>query len=216
MDIWLDTIDLGAIKRAASMGLLDGVTTNPTLLSEAKEPAEEVLENLLNHFSGPLAVQVTLRSADEMVEQGKDLRDFSSRIIVKIPVTEEGLVAIQRLSNGDIPVMATAILNPMQALLAAKAGALYLAPYFSYLGENALTVCQTMQRMQLSAKLLIASLKSPEHVIQCAASGFDAITIKGPLFQTCITPPSETLEHLKRFEAAWQAAPPSQLLTSTV
>ena len=215
MDIWLDTIDLKTIGQAESMGLLDGVTTNPTILSQDERPAEEVLEDLLNHFSGPLAVQVTLHSAADMVEQGKDLRDFSSRIVVKIPVTEEGLVAIKRLSEADIPIMATAIFEPMQAFFAAKAGARFVVPYFSHLGDNALSVCLAIQEMQLHAKLLVASLKTPEQVLQCATSFFDAVTLKGPLFQTCVTTPTQTLDQLRRFDAAWQEAPTSQLLASS-
>lgn len=212
MDIWLDTIDLKTIGQAEGMGLLDGVTTNPTILSEDKRPAEEILEELLDHFSGPLAVQVTLTSAADMVEQGKDLRDFSSRIVVKIPVTIEGLVAIKRLSEADIPVMATAIFEPMQALLAAKAGASYVVPYFSHLGDTALPICLAIQEMHLPALLLVASLKTPQQVLQCATSFFDAVTLKAPLFQSCISTPAQTLDQLKRFEAAWQQAPTSQLL----
>lgn len=215
MDIWLDTIDLKTIGQAKNMGLLDGVTTNPTILSQDERPAEEILEELLNHFSGSLAVQVTLHSAADMVEQGKDLYEFSSRIVVKIPVTSEGLVAISRLSEADIPVMATAIFEPMQALLAAKAGASYVVPYFSHLGDNALSICLAIQEMQLPANLLVASLKTPEQVLQCATSFFDAVTLKAPLFQACITTPAQTLDQLTRFDAAWQKAPISQLLASS-
>ncbi|HEY4831719.1 MAG TPA: transaldolase family protein, partial [Waddliaceae bacterium] len=209
------TIDRTAIEHAQDLGLLHGVTTNPAILAQASEPAEEILDALLNYFSGPLAVQVTLRSSSEMVEQGKDLYEFSSRIIVKIPATQEGLEAIFRLSHGEIPVMATAIFEPLQAFLAIKAGARYVVPYFSHLGERALPVCHAIQRMlihQRAAKLLVASLATPSQVSQCAESDFSAVTLKSDLFNQCLMTPPQTLDHLNRFEAAWKEAPPSNLL----
>src|SRR5262245_45517365 len=106
MEIWLDTIERGTIELAKNLGILHGVTTNPAILAQSSEPAEEVLEELLNLYSGPLAVQVTLPAAQQMIEQAKDLFDFSSRIIVKVPVTEQGLEAIYRISHLEIPVMA--------------------------------------------------------------------------------------------------------------
>jgi len=117
MELWLDTIDRIAIERAKDLGLLHGVTTNPSLLAAANIPAEEILEDLLNHFSGPIAVQVTFSAASEMIEQGRDLYDFSPRIIVKVPVTEEGIQAISRLNHSEIPTMATAVYTPMQTFL---------------------------------------------------------------------------------------------------
>jgi TalC/MipB family fructose-6-phosphate aldolase len=218
MELWLDTIDRMTIGRAKNLGLLHGVTTNPTILSQSSEPVEEVLEDLLNCFSGPLAVQVTLRSVEEMIDQGKDLFDFSSRIIVKIPVTEEGIEAIYRLSHSEIPVMATAIFAPMQAFIAAKAGARYLAPYFSYLGEKALGCCLTMHKIACSnnrpCKLLVAALKTPEEATACIESGFSAMTLKPDLFQQCLLPAAQTLEHLDRFDADWKNAAPSKLLSA--
>jgi TalC/MipB family fructose-6-phosphate aldolase len=213
MEIWLDTIDLKTIEKAKNIGLLDGITTNPTILAEGKKTPEDILEELLNSFSGPLAVQVTVRSEEGMIEQGKDLFDFSDRIIVKVPVTSEGLGAIYHLSLANIPVMATAIFEPMQAFLASQAGACYVVPYFSHIGENALEVCQTIQNMDLSSHLLIASLKKPEQFLQCASLKFDAVTLKGPLFDACLNPPQQTLDQIERFEASWQNASPSRLFT---
>jgi TalC/MipB family fructose-6-phosphate aldolase len=215
MELWLDTLDKATIGHAKDLGLLYGVTTNPALLSESPEPAEEVLEDLLNFFAGPLAVQVTLRTASEMIEQGKDLYDFSSRIVVKIPVTEEGIEAIYRLAHVGIPVMATAIFEPIQALLAINAGAYYLAPYFSHIGESALATCLSIQRMLThKTKLLVAALTTRAQIVQCAEAGFAAVTLKSSLFRECLVPPQQTLDHLGRFEAAWSQAPPSKLLAA--
>lgn len=215
MEFWLDTIDPAAIEYAKDLGLLHGVTTNPAILAQASSPAEDVIEQLLTLFSGPLAVQVTLPSAAEMIEQGKDLYDFSSRIIVKVPVTEEGILAIHRLSYNGIPVMATAIFEPIQAIIAVKAGASYVAPYFSYLGDQALPVCSTIQRCLIpKSKLLVAALTTPSQVAACAEEGFSAVTLKATLFKQCLISSPQTLEHLSRFNEAWKKAPPSKLLTT--
>ena len=183
-------------------------------MAQASDPAEDVLEDLLNLFSGPLAVQVTHRDASDMIEQGKDLFDFSSRIIVKVPVTEEGIKAIHGLSHLEIPVMATTIFDPIQAFLALKAGAHYVAPYFSHMGDQALPKCLSMQRLLTNqGKLLVASLSTPSQVSLCAESGFSAVTLKADLFNKCLTPPDQTLDHLHRFEAAWKVAPHSNLFS---
>lgn len=216
MELWLDTAEVTAIKKASELGLLQGVTTNPTILSRVSTPAENVLEEILALFSGPVAVQVTVNDAAGMIEQAKDLIEFSNRIIVKIPVTEAGLRAIAHLRTLKIMTMGTAIFEPMQAFLAAKAGASYLAPYFSHIGEQALNVCDTMQQIltsnQLQAKLLIASLRTPIHVVYCAQRGF-GMTLPPALFEECITPPDATAQALERFEKAWREAPPSELLS---
>lgn len=213
MELWLDTIDVKAIDKATQCGLLYGVTTNPAILSKSLKPAETILEELLNHFSGPLAVQVTVKEAAKMMEQGKGLFQFSSRIVVKVPVTEEGIEAIYHLSQAGIPVMATTIFSSIQAWLALKAGASYVVPYFSHLGESALDVSLSIQKMLFNQKkLLIASLTTPEQVALCAERGFSAATLKADLFHKCLAAPTQTLDHLGRFEKAWQEAPPSELL----
>src|SRR5262249_26982545 len=155
------------------------------------------------------------RTTDEMIEQGKDLLDFSSRIIVKVPVTEEGIEAIYRLAHVGIPVMATAIFDPLQAFWAVKAGARYVVPYYNHLGNSALEVCRAIQHIVANntfnhgpkAKLLVASLASVAQVAQCAVEGFSAMTLKASIFDECLRPPSKTLDHLNKFESAWQDAP---------
>jgi len=216
MEFWLDTVDLATIKRAEELGVLDGVTTNPSILAHPTLSAEQILEDVLHAFSGPITVQVTCSQADEMVAQGKSLFEFSPRVIVKIPAIEAGYRAIHRLNHIGIPTMATVIFEPRQAYLAAKAGASYLAPYFSHLGEQALAICDSIQSIlrenHLSAKMLVASLKNISDLEKCMERGFAATTIKKELFEACMTTPPKTLEHLQRFEAAWQQAAPSQLV----
>ncbi|MFZ0564955.1 MAG: transaldolase family protein [Chlamydiales bacterium] len=218
MELWIDTIDRKVIERVKELGLLYGVTTNPSILARVNLPAEEILEDLLNHFPGPLAVQVTLSSASEIIDQGRDLYDFSPRIIVKIPVTEAGIEAIFRLNHNQIPTMATAVLTPLHAFLAAKAGARYIAVYFSHLGqqavERAVSIQHTLKANGCNSKLLIASLKNREQVEQCIMQGFPAMTLNPDLFRQCLEPSKEMLQTLDAFEADWSKASPSNLLTT--
>lgn len=216
MEIWLDTIDRAAIEDARQSGLLHGITTNPSIISHAKEPLEDILEGLLNWQAGPVAVQVTANTHAEMVEQAKDLFDFSPRLFIKVPATPEGLKAIASLTHIGIPTMATAIFEPLQGLLAAKAGSAYAAPYFSHIGENNHAVIQSLHALfrtyQLPCKLLIAALNFPEQVLQCAQLGVSALTLKEALYYACCKPPANTLKFLAKFEEEWQTAPPSALL----
>lgn len=215
MRIWLDTIDTASIELAKEIGLLHGVTTNPSILAQAEISPEDTLERILNKFTGPLAVQTTMEGAKEIVDQGKDLYDFSPRILVKVPVTQAGIEAIHRLSNLAIPTMATAIFDPMQAFFAAQAGAQYVVPYFSHLAEKGFSICRSIQNLlttnHLQSKLLVASLKSKDQVLKCIEEGFAAVTLKPDLFEECILPPPETLKHTQRFKTSWEKAPRSRL-----
>ena len=214
----LDGVDCETIERAIELGLLDGITTNPSILAQTGRPAEDVIEELLNRFSGPIAVQVTQKTASAMIDQGKDLYDFSSRIIVKVPATEEGILAISSLTRSDIPTMGTVIFNPIQAFLAAKAGARYLAPYCSHIGEHAFDVIQAIQDILtingFNAKLCVAALRTPTELQECMVRGFGSVTIKPELLKQCLTSPPQVVEHLDRFEADWSQAAPSDLLVS--
>lgn len=218
MELWVDGIDRAFVERTKELGILHGITTNPSILAKSDRSTEMVLQELLDKFAGPIAVQVTTTKARDMIEQGKILLDYSPRIIVKIPVTEEGIHAISRLTHHEIPTMGTAIFEPTQAFLAAQAGASYLAPYFAHIGENAFATIQAMHDLlisnSLNAKLCIAALRTPEQVEECIIRGFHAATLKPELFKRCLQAPSKTDEHLAKFAADWQSAAPSDLLAS--
>lgn len=220
MEIWLDTIDLPAIQAAKECGLLFGITTNPSIVSQSPQPLEDLLLDLLNCQMGPVAVQVTADNPFEMREQAKALFAFSSRLIIKIPATPEGLRAIASLKSQRIPTMATAIFEPLQGLLAAQAGASYLAPYVSHIGENAISTLETLQHLlkthQLPAKILAAALKTPTQVLDCLRLGIPALTIKETLFHSCLIPPPQTLDFLAKFHTAYLNSPPSTLLPQKI
>lgn len=213
MEIWIDTVSPESIRHAELCGLLHGVTTNPTLISKHNAPLEVLIETLLGCQTGPLAVQVVGNNAAEMVSQARALSAISPRIYVKIPVTESGLQAMHQLRG--MPIMATAVVEPMQAFTAAHAGASYIAFYLSQMGETALDKVGQMQKMMTTffpaVKLLGASIRLPTQLIECATRGVAACTIKEPLLAECLETPPRALDQLSLFDEAWQKALPSAL-----
>jgi transaldolase len=220
MEIWLDTINPAAIHQAKQLGMLHGVTTNPTILAKSRSSFEKTLQELLGAQRGPIAVQVIATKADEIILQGERLYDFSQRIVVKIPVTKDGLEAIHHLSKHSIETMATAIFHPNQALLAAKAGASYMAPYFSRMeqgGNNAAdhlkTILHMLTHYGLTTKVLVASLKDAEQVKLCGELGVHAITLKEDLFADFIKSHPLTDEVIGQFLEDWKQVKSAKLFS---
>jgi transaldolase len=213
MEIWLDTADLELIENAKQMGVLHGVTTNPSIVAKSKLDPEDLIEKLLNIQSGPVTVQVTANSAPEMIQQGEIVSRFSNRIMIKVPVTSEGLKAIHGLTQKKIPTMATAVFDVNQVLLAARAGATYIALYYSTICEadqdgleQLKAMFRLIDRYKFTSKLIAASLKSSEHVRQCVEMGADAATLKEDVFLSFIENHPETLKRIDRFSKDWAGA----------
>lgn len=218
MEIWLDTIDLKAIKQAKNMGILHGVTTNPSILAKEPDPLAAI-QTLLNQHEGPLAVQVLAQDQQKMAEQGRKLHRMSSRIIVKIPVTQEGLAAIHMLSEEGIPTMGTVVYHSHQALLALSAGAKYIAPYLAHLlrldadGISHLHLMRkTIHEYGYDAKIIVASIHTLEQISLCIESGMHAITIKEDLFDEFIQDHEMTVERMEIFAKEWSAMPRAGLM----
>lgn len=212
MEIWLDTCDSRAITAASRLGIIHGVTTNPSILADSEEDPEKIIQAILDVQDGPVAVQVTADDCDEMVKRARSLHSFSDRIIIKIPVIRQGLIAIQTLSKEGVPTMATTVFQPNQALLAALAGAEYVAPYLGRMfdagidGYSALRSIKIIyQQYGFSTKILAAALKSPEHLTACAEMGIDAVTIKNSLFNQFIADDPDTIDSLKAFAEIWES-----------
>lgn len=213
MEIWLDTVDFDLIESAKAMGVLYGITTNPSILAKSQLRVESLLDKILHIQNGPVTAQVTAADSAKMVLQGEDLYKFSNRIIVKVPVTQEGLKAIHILKAKNIPVMATAVFDLGQVLLAAKAGATYIAPYFSSICELDMSgfdqfksMSTLLERYQYPAKIIAASLKSAEQVRQCLEIGTQAVTLNKEVFSSFIENHPETTKRLDKFSKDWQAA----------
>jgi transaldolase len=212
MEIWLDTCDSQTIKTACKLGIIHGVTTNPSILVGAKEDHNKVIARLLEIQKGQVAVQVTACRGDEMIKQAFALRSISDRIIVKIPVIQEGLAAMQALKEKDIPIMATAVFNSNQALLAAIVGADYVAPYFGRMLDEGLEAHASLQTMvaiykayQFKTKILAAALRTTDHITSCAEIGVSAITLKSKLYSEFIANNPATLHSLREFAEEWDA-----------
>jgi len=206
MDIWLDTSNMRMVQKAIRYGILAGVTTNPTIISQSKRSLEDVLEDLLHYQEGPVTAQVTAEDVREMVQQGQMLYSFSNRIIVKVPITQNGLEAIHLLSRQGIPTMATVLFSPHQALMAALAGAEYIAPYLGRLEKSGgdpwkllISIKQIFQNYQLKTKILGASINSIEHVVNCAEIGIYGITIKDDIFDQLIENQHLTTQGVEKF-----------------
>jgi len=211
MKIWMDTTNRQAIQKAAKLGLLFGVTTNPSLIVQSKRDFEEVLEDLLHHQEGPVTAQVVAEEVDEMVQQGKNLYSLSNRLIIKVPLTKNGLEAIHLLSRQGIPTMATVIFHPRQALMAALAGADYVAPYLGRLekaGKNPWEILKTIVNLfstyDLKTRILGASLQTVEHVLQCAELGIYGVTVKDELFEKLIETDEMTQKGVEQFAREWR------------
>ncbi|MFV0340602.1 MAG: transaldolase family protein [Parachlamydiaceae bacterium] len=201
MELWLDTVEIDSIRKAHQLEVLDGVTTNPTLLSQIKGPIEPHLQEILNAQESPLAIQVT---SSNFLEEAKALYRFSSRIIPKVPATAEGYAAIRELSEAGIPVMATAIFEPQQLYLALKLGATYAAFYYGRIedaGKDPIYLLKCAKRFKsnegFDGKLLAAGIRTLEQFTQVALEGCDAITLPSKVFQDLLSTPSNAKKTLK-------------------
>lgn len=206
MDIWLDTANIQAIKKAVQCGLLSGVTTNPTIIASSKLDLESLLEGLLDNQEGPVTVQVMSDETEEMVRQGQTLFSFSNRLIVKVPVTKKGLEAIHRLSRQGIPTMATVLFTPQQAFMAAIAGADYIAPYISRLEKTGqdpwamlASIIRIFNNYRFKTKILGASIKTVEQVMQCTELGLYGVTIKEDLLDQLMEDHALTTQSVQTF-----------------
>ncbi|MCB1084523.1 MAG: hypothetical protein KDK60_00295 [Chlamydiia bacterium] len=215
MKIWLDTIDSKTIALGHQLGIVSGITTNPAIISDSGKTLEEVIDEVLSIQKGPMTVQVTAAHHREIVEQAESLREYSERIIVKIPVTQEGFKAMKALSHLQIPMMATAIFTLEQALLACRVGATYLAPYYSRIPHSLETlegIVLMLERYGFDARLVVASLQDEEQLDDCLQIGVDGVTLKKELFETLVADQRGTFEALDEFSKAWKKGKPSKLL----
>lgn len=207
MDIWLDTANIRMIQKGIRVGIVSGVTTNPAIIAQAERPFKDLLKDLMHYQEGPVAVQVTALGTSEMVQQGQNLYSFSNRIIVKVPITKNGLEALHLLSRQGIQTMATVMFHPHQALMAALAGANYVAPYLSRMekaGEDPYAALKIMMQMfqnyKLKTRILGASINSVEQVLKCATIGIYGVTIRDSVFEELTADQPLTMEALNGFE----------------
>ena len=184
MKIFLDTANLESIRKYNDIGAVDGITTNPTLLSREKEHPEEIMREITRIIKGPVNLEVVGITTDVMLEEAHRLTTFGNNVVVKIPMIPEGLKAVKILNNEGIKTNVTLIFSSNQALLAAKAGASYVSPFIGRLddaGHNGMEVIREIvsifNNYQFRTEVLVASIRHPVHVVEAAKIGAHVVTL---------------------------------------
>ena len=184
MKIFLDTANLDEIRKYNDMGLLDGITTNPSLLAKEGGDPHEAMEEITRIIKGDVSLEVVSTDYDGMMKEGKKLREYGDHVVVKCPMTGEGLRACKSLSEQGIPVNVTLVFSPNQALLAAKAGAKYVSPFIGRLDDIGHTgmdlikeIRQIFTNYNFNTQILVASVRHPQHVVDAGKIGADVVTL---------------------------------------
>ena len=211
MKFYLDTASVKEIQEAASLGLLDGVTTNPSLVAKEGRVFREVLVEICNIVDGPISAEVVSLEADAMVKEGKELAKIHKNIVVKVPLIAEGLKATKRLAAEGIKVNVTLCFSPTQAILAAKAGAWCVSPFIGRLDDISSNGMELIRQIVTIYKnydyktyVLVASVRHPQHVVEAALAGGHICTMPFTIYQQMIKHPLTDIG-LKKFLADWDA-----------
>ncbi|MCI5211942.1 MAG: fructose-6-phosphate aldolase [Candidatus Electrothrix sp. ATG2] len=184
MKFFIDTANIDEIKKGLELGMVDGVTTNPSLISKEQRPFSDILADICALIDGPISAEVISLDAEGMVTEGRELAALHKNIVIKVPMTEEGLKAVKRLAAEDIKTNVTLIFSSTQALLAAKAGATYVSPFVGRIDDLSLDgmelindIMTIFANYSLPTEVIVASVRSPQHVAQSALLGADIATI---------------------------------------
>ena len=183
--IFIDTANLNEIKKAKALGLVDGVTTNPTLLAKEGEETEALIRKISKEVKGPVNVEVTGTTCEAMVKEAREMAKWGDEIVIKIPIVQEGLKAVKILSSEGILTNVTLIFSASQAILAAKAGATYVCPFLGRLDDisfNGLELIRQIKTIyenydEIETQIIVASVRNPIHVIEAGLMGAEIVTI---------------------------------------
>jgi len=211
MKFFIDTANLEEIKKANDLGLLDGVTTNPTLIArEGRADFKDLLKEICNIVNGPVSAEVVSLDADGMIKEARDLAKLADNIVVKIPLIEEGLKAVKALAAEQIKSNVTLCFSPVQALMAAKAGAAYVSPFvgrlddISHRGMDLVEQIVTIyENYGYDTEIIVASIRNPTHVLDAAMMGADIATIPFKVMQQLIKHPLTDIG-LSKFLEDWK------------
>ena len=211
MKIFVDTADMGEIREANAMGVLDGVTTNPTHISKQSGSFDDIVKEICKEVSGPVSAEVVATDFEGMMKEARQNASLASNVVVKIPITLDGLKAIKACSDEGIRTNVTLCFSANQAMLAAKAGATYISPFMGRLddiGHDGLELIQQIRQIYdnyaFETEILGASLRSPKHVMDCALSGADVVTLPLDVLTKLLSHPLTDIG-LERFLADWKA-----------
>jgi transaldolase len=210
MKFFIDTANINEIKEAASIGILDGVTTNPTLISREKEDPKKLFKKISEIVDGPIAAEVISLNWEGIVKEGKELAKIHKNIVIKIPITKDGLKAVRALNALNIRTMVTLIFTPIQALLAARAGADFITPFVGRLEDIGspgmdliANIVQIYQNYNLSTEVIVASIRNPIHVLDAAMIGAHIATIPLKIIEQLVKHPL-TDKGIESFLKDWE------------
>jgi len=213
MKIFIDTANVEHIKEAYSWGIIDGVTTNPSLIAKEGRDFKQVIKEITSIVDGPISAEVISITADKMVPEAEKLSKLHKNIVIKIPMTAEGLKATKALSKKGIKTNVTLVFQPIQALLAAKAGATYVSPFvgrlddISHTGMDLVrTICQIYKNYNFKTEVIVASVRHPNHVIEAALAGAHICTIPYNVLQQLVKHPLTDIG-IEKFLADWEKVP---------
>jgi transaldolase len=184
MKFFIDSANIDEIKEGLSLGMVDGVTTNPSLIAKEKKGFDSVVKEIMKNVKGPVSLEVVSQEAKAMFAEGKKLMRFGENVVIKVPLCTEGLKATRMFADAGIDVNQTLIFSPLQALMAAKAGARYVSPFVGRLDDIAHDGMELVEQMLTifdnygyEAEVIVASIRNPRHVLDAALMGADIATI---------------------------------------
>ena len=197
MKIFIDTANLDDIRKAKALGVIDGVTTNPTLLAKENEDVETLIRKISQEVEGPINVEVTGTSREEIVREARILATWGKEIVIKIPINHEGLKAVKDLRSEGIQTNVTLVFSVSQAILAAKAGATYICPFLGRLDDisfNGLDLIRQIIKIysnydSFQTKIIAASVRNPIHVVEAALMGVEIVTIPPNILEQMVKHP---------------------------
>ncbi len=210
MKFFIDTGNTDEIRTAQEMGILDGVTTNPTLLSRENKPYLDVLKEICSIVDGPVSAEVTATTTDGMLKEAHDLAKIADNIVIKVPIIRSGVTAIKKLTTEGIKVNVTLCFSPTQALIAAKAGATYISPFIGRLDDISTSGMDLIEQIVtiydnygFETEVLVASVRHAMHVVEAALIGADIITMPFGVIDKLLNHPL-TDAGLEKFLADWE------------
>ena len=197
MKLFIDTANLNEIRKAKAMGLVDGVTTNPTLLAKEGEETEKLIRKIWQEVRGPVNVEVIGITCEEMVKEAKTMATWGDEIVIKIPITPEGLKAVKLLSSEGIRTNVTLLFSASQAILAAKAGATYVCPFLGRLDDISANGLELIRQIRgiygnypdIKTQIIVASVRHPIHVIESGMTGAEIVTIPPAIIEQMVKHP---------------------------
>jgi len=210
MKFFIDTANIEEIKKGLELGMVDGVTTNPSLIAREQRPFTDILKDICAIVDGPISAEVVSLEADGMVEEARELAKLSDNIVIKVPMIVEGIKAVKRLSDENIKTNVTLVFSASQALLAAKAGATYVSPFVGRLDDISLNgmdligdIMTILRNYGYPTEVIVASIRHPMHVVDSALVGADIATIPYKVIAQLARHPLTDIG-MEKFLADWE------------